>query len=88
MIVPEVNVWQALRQPEESKMLRWKINLLDDGSVVTQDGEYLGTWEADAEDHPSFIPDGTDEVLFWSPWVGQLCERIEDWHQRKAAENE
>lgn len=64
--------------------LRFKINLLDDGSVVTQDGEYLGTWELDAEDHPSFTPDGEVESLLWSPWVGQLCEKIDAWHQGKA----
>ena len=60
---------------------RFKINLCDDGSVVTQDGEYLGTWEMDENDHPSFTPDGETEVLFFEMWVGLLCQKIADWHE-------
>jgi hypothetical protein len=63
-------------------MLQWKINLLDDGSVVTRDGEYLGTWEADENDHPSFTPDGESEVLFFDVFVGSLCQRIEEWREK------
>lgn len=65
----------------DNPQLRWAINLLDDGSVVTRDGEYLGTWEADENDHPSFIPDGATEELFFSPYVGMLCEQIKVWHE-------
>ena len=66
-------------------MLRWKINLLNDGSVVTQDGEYLGTWEGDENGHPSFTPDGESDVLFFDVYVGMLCERIEQWWQARNA---
>ena len=67
-------------------MLRWKINLLDDGSVATQDGEYLGTWEADETDHPSFTPDGETEVLFYDVFVWSLCEKIEEWRENKSTD--
>lgn len=65
-------------------MLRYRINLLDDGSVVTQDGEYLGTHEFDENDHPSFTPDGATEVLFFDVHVWSLCDRIEAWHDARS----
>ncbi len=64
--------------------LRLKINLLDDGSVVTQGGEYLGTWEGDENDHPSFTPDGETVVLFFDVFIDSLCERIEEWRKAKS----
>ncbi len=60
---------------------RFKINLCDDGSVVTRDGEYLGTWKTDEDGHPSFTPDGESEVLFFEMWIGMLCQKIADWHE-------
>lgn len=63
--------------------LNFNINLLEDGAVVTRDGEYLGRWELDAEDHPSFTPDGHTEQLLRSPWIGLLCEEIEQWRRSK-----
>ncbi len=60
-------------------MLRWKINLLEDGSVVTQDGEYLGTWQTDENDHPCFTPDGETEALLFDVFIPSLCDRIEQW---------
>lgn len=60
---------------------RFKINLCDDGSVVTRDGEYIGTWEMDENDHPSFTPLGETEVLFFEMWVGLLCQKIAEWHE-------
>lgn len=62
---------------------RFKINLCEDGSVVTEDGEYLGTWEADENSHYSFTPDGETEVLFFEMWVGLLCQKIADWHDKQ-----
>jgi len=38
--------------------LKWPINLLDDGYVVSRDGEVLSTWQTDENDHTSFTPDG------------------------------
>lgn len=69
-------------------MLRWKINLLEDGSVVTRDGEYVGTWESDENDHPSFTPDGGSEAIFFDVFVGSLCQRIERWWLSGAPERE
>jgi hypothetical protein len=70
------NAEEHLAQP-----YRFKINLCDDGSVVTRDGEYLGTWEMDENDHPSFTPDGEAEVLLFEMWIGLLCQKIADWHE-------
>lgn len=69
-----------------SEPLRFKINLCKDGSVVTKDGEYTGTWEMDENEHPSFIPTGASEPLFFDIWVGMLCERIRKWHEANTGE--
>lgn len=62
--------------------LRWTINLLEDGSVVTQEGEYLGTWGTDELDAIyEFTPDGAAEPLLGHPFVKFLCESIEEWHR-------
>ncbi|CAN0304175.1 unnamed protein product, partial [Chrysoparadoxa australica] len=63
---------------------RFKVNLCDDGSVVTRDGEYLGTWQMDENDHPSFTPDGETEVLFFEMWVGLLCKKIAAWLEARS----
>lgn len=60
---------------------RFKINLDKDGSVITRDGEYIGTWQMDENDHPSFTPLGETEVLFFEMWVGLLCQKIAEWHE-------
>ena len=61
--------------------MRFTINLLDDGSVVTRDGEYLGTWNTDETDAMyQFTPDGSSEVLMSDPFMGYLCKSIENWH--------
>jgi len=65
----------------QSEPLRFKINLCDDGSVVTKDGEYIGTWGMDENAHPSFLPDGASEPLFFDMFVGILSERIREWHE-------
>jgi hypothetical protein len=60
--------------------MRFKINLLDDGSVVTQDGEYLGTWGTDETDAVyQFTPDGHLVVLIEDVHMGPFCQSIEDW---------
>lgn len=69
-----------------SEPLRFKINLCNDGSVVTKDGEYIGTWEMDENEHPSFFPTGASEPLFFDVWVGMLCERIREWHEANTGE--
>jgi hypothetical protein len=60
-------------------MYIWKINLREDGSVVTEDGEYLGTWQTDENDHPSFTPDGDSVALIFDVSIPALCDRIEEW---------
>ena len=57
------------------------INLIEDGSVVTKDGEYLSTWDTDETDALyQFTPDGASEPLFTDPFMGALCSTIKDWH--------
>lgn len=51
------------------------------GDVITKDGEYLGRWETDENDHPSFTPDGHDSALFENPFLGLLIEDIRKWHK-------
>jgi hypothetical protein len=66
---------------------RFEINFVgygteDGGDVITNDGEYLGIWKLDAEDHPSFIPDGSDEPLFHEIYLGLLVKRVAAWHSK------
>ncbi|NTZ90482.1 hypothetical protein [Agrobacterium tumefaciens] len=63
--------------------LRYNINLLEDGSVVTRDGEFLGTYHLDAEDHPWFIPDGATEPVLGEMFFPIFWEAIENWHRKK-----
>lgn len=58
----------------------YDINLWEDGSVVTRDGELLGTWTEDEYGHPSFTPEGATEALFFESWRGLLCKKIAAWH--------
>ena len=65
--------------------MRFSINLLEDGSVITIDGEYIGTWSTDdlTDAFYQFTPEGTSNPLFTNPFVGFLCKEIEDWHNNK-----
>jgi hypothetical protein len=64
--------------------MRWPINLLEDGTVVTSDGEYLGTWGTDESDAVyQFTPDGASEVLFADVFKGRLCSTIWEWHEAR-----
>jgi hypothetical protein len=69
-----------------SKPVLYEINLMDDGSVVTKYGEYLGTWKADENDHPNFTPDGASDVLFFDVFVGSLCRKIWKWSESKSTD--
>ena len=69
-----------------SEPLRFKVNLCDDGSVVTKDGECIGTWDMDEYAHPSFYPDGASEPLFFDVFVGALCQKIKEWHEANTGE--
>jgi hypothetical protein len=63
------------------KPLPFKINLCDDSSVVTEEGEVIGMWQMDENAHPSFFPNGSSEPLFFDVFVGLLCEKIREWHE-------
>lgn len=66
--------------------LVYPINLCDDGSVVTRDGEFIGIWAIDQYDAPSFAPDGDSLSLLEAPLVGLLCMSIRDWYEEKTGE--
>jgi hypothetical protein len=66
--------------------LRYPINLCDEGSVVTKDGEFLGTWTMDNHEHPSFTPDGASEPLLSHVLVGLLCMNIRAWYEGTEAD--
>ncbi len=62
--------------------LRFPINFLRDGNVVSQDGEYLGTWDTDESDAIwLFTPDGATEPLLRHPFLPFLCEEIQRWQE-------
>ncbi|MEO1140258.1 MAG: hypothetical protein AAFW87_12460 [Pseudomonadota bacterium] len=63
--------------------LVYPVNLCDDGSVINNDGEYLGTWSMDEYEHPSFTPDGAEQALLSHVLVGLLCYDIRDWHAKQ-----
>lgn len=66
--------------------MRFRINLLEDGSVVTADGEYLGTWQTDQSDAIyEFIPDGKSDPLFSDVFMGPFCKGIENWYYSLAS---
>lgn len=62
------------------KPLPFKVNLCDEGSVVTKDGEIIGTWQMDENGQLSFFPNGSSEPLFFEEFLGLLCEKIREWH--------
>lgn len=77
--------WQRYGVPSDGALI-YPINLCDDGSVVTRDGEVIGTWSMDQYEAPSFRPDDAIIPLLEAPLVGLLCMRIREWHESKAGE--
>lgn len=60
--------------------MQYRINLLNDGSVVTKDGEYLGTWGTDDSDAIyEFTPDGETVPILQDVFMGRFCTAIEEW---------
>lgn len=64
----------------------WRIKLFgfgdgDTGDVVTRDGEIIGIWTADENDHCSFTPNGYDKPILFNPFLGLLCAEIAAWHE-------
>lgn len=62
----------------------YAINLWDDMSVVTRDGEVIGTWGLIDGAIYTFTPTGSSEVMFIDPFVGPLCGEIQRWHEGNA----
>ena len=58
----------------------------DSGDVITKDGEIIGTWSADAEDHCSFTPRGQTEPIIWNPFLGLFCKSVAEWHEEQEAQ--
>lgn len=77
--------WQRHGVPSGGALL-YPINLCDDGSVVTRDGEVVGTWAMDQYETPSFVPDGMTVPLLETPLVGLLCMQIREWYEGKTGE--
>ena len=62
--------------------LPFRINFLKDGTVVSADGEFLGTWDTDESDAIyEFTPDGHSKPLLCDVLLGPLCKAIEAWHK-------
>ncbi|WP_147276075.1 hypothetical protein [Pelagibacterium lacus] len=66
-----------------SPALPYAINLLDDGSVVTADGEYLGTWDAVNDAIYEFTPDGQDRPVISGIIIPFFCKDIEAWRNSR-----
>lgn len=66
--------------------LPYKVNLCDDGSVVTKYGEVIGSWSMDQDEFPSFTPNGAASPSIQHVWVGLLCNRIADWYEAQSGE--
>lgn len=65
--------------------LKFPINLLSDGSVISKYGEYLGTWDTDETDaFYQFTPYGATDPIFSDSFKGSLCTSIHEWHASKA----
>jgi hypothetical protein len=77
--------WRRYGIPHADPLV-YPINLCDDGSVVTRDGELIGTWGMDQYDALSFSPDGGTAPLLEAPLVGLLCISIRDWYEKATGE--
>lgn len=78
-------LWEHYGVPSNGP-LRYKINLCNDGSVITKDGELIGNWTMDEHEFPSFIPNETTTSLLQDVWVGLLCIKILEWHEASTGE--
>ncbi len=71
--------YRRLRSASEFSQLPFKINLLKDRSVVTEDGEVIGTWGDIDDAILTFSPSGSSEVLISDPFLAPFCRKILDW---------
>ena len=85
---PQELVWDAETKRElmrekgvrEGEPLRFDVNLIESGDVVTIDGEYLGTWDVDENGFVYFKANGEDEETLMDFFVGSLCRKINEWY--------
>ncbi|MGB3025844.1 hypothetical protein [Paradevosia shaoguanensis] len=64
--------------------LPYPINLLgayelEEGDVITRDGEIVGTWTLIHGALYDFTPIGGDQPILTDPFVWRLCNRIGEW---------
>ena len=59
--------------------LRYRINLIENGDVITNAGEFLGIWDIDETGFFNFTPDGDKNPKITAPLVGALCAKISSW---------
>jgi hypothetical protein len=69
-------------------MQRWKVTLVgcrefENGDVVTNDGEIIGTWSSDENDIYSFTPNGQEEPVHSSAFLGLFCSWVTKWHENQ-----
>ena len=67
----------------ENEALKYPINLIENGDVITIDGEYLGTWEIDEDRVFNFTADGETSTTLTNVFVGLLCRDIDKWHLKQ-----
>ena len=63
----------------EDDPLKFPINLIENGDVITIVGEYLGTWEIDEDRLFNFTADGETRTTLTNVFVGLLCRDINEW---------
>jgi hypothetical protein len=78
--------WQRIGVPLQTP-LKFPINLCDDGTVVTRDGEFIGDWTVDQYDFVSFTPDGLTVASVEAPTAGLLCMQIRSWYENATGES-
>jgi hypothetical protein len=76
----------AACEADREDPLRFPINLVEGGDVVTRDGEVIGRWELDEEETYLFFPVGATEPLL-SDWrLGLFCADIREWHEARSTQ--
>ena len=66
-------------------MGQWAVNLWEDGSVIIQDGEDIGTWDEEDGAIFAFTPHGAEDVLIREPFMGPFCGKIAEWWKAAGA---
>ena len=67
----------------ENDPLKYPINLIENGDVITIDGEYLGKWEIDEDRVFNFTADGETSTTLTNVFAGLLCRDIDNWYLKQ-----